>query len=525
MTTPADLRRWDPFRMEDAFRALGAACDRVLGLEAGLAAARPPEAEWQGTAAELARAAHDRIAGRLRALGATAGGLRPGLVEAIDAVVAIRAELAMIEGVAATGGFTVGDDGAVVDVLGGSFNESAAAQAERFAVRATVTLAVQQLLDRAAEVDRNVHGLLRNAHPPPPAPVSDGVAAGVTAWWKALPPPDQERYLADHPDQAGSLDGLPALVRDTVNRKRLIAATTEAEASRLATARQLSTLSDAIAHGREGMDQVPRRDALQAQLDRTDAHIAVLRALQERLQATDKRPAFLLGFQPDVGNGRAIVAVGDPDTAANVVTFVPGTSARFATISTEIGKADTMADIAAASAPNQSTAVIAWDGYEAPQSILPDAAQEHFADDAQPLLRSFQNGLRATHTGQASRNTVIGHSYGSTVIGHTARDGALDADALVFVGSPGVGVNTVRELHRSPGTVYSTTAAADPIEITHAPWLGPADNTLGTDPSDPRFGAHVFLADPAGGHSDYWNRGNPSLRSFGFIATGQEPIS
>ncbi len=335
---------------------------------------------------------------------------------------------------------------------------------------------------------------------------------------------DRERFVTEHPEQAGNLDGIPAAVRDAANRRTLTAAITQAEAARVAVADQLSALTDAIDHGREGIDQVPRRDALTARIERLDAHIGALRALQNRLRAAAARPTLLLAFQPGIGNGRAAVAVGDPDTAASVVTFVPGTSSRLDRISGDIAHADAVADSADLAATSGRTAVIAWDGYDAPQSIIPDAAQGHYADDAEPLLRSFQQGLRATHVGPTSRNTVLGHSYGSTVVGHTARDGTLDADAIVFAGSPGVGVRDVRGLRRPPGTVYSTTGAADPIEITHAWWLGPADDALGSDPSDPRFGAHVFLADPHGGHSDYWNRGNPALRSFGRIAIGLEPL-
>ncbi|MBA3905518.1 MAG: hypothetical protein H0X35_02355 [Pseudonocardiales bacterium] len=100
MVTPADVRRWDPVRLEEAFRTIGMARDTLLRLDAALSAARPDDADWQGTAAELGRAAHDRIADRLRALGEDTGALRPGLGGAIDAVVAMRADLAMLDGVA-----------------------------------------------------------------------------------------------------------------------------------------------------------------------------------------------------------------------------------------------------------------------------------------------------------------------------------------------------------------------------------------------------------------------------------------
>ena len=83
--------------MEDAFRALGVARDRLLGLDAVLAAARLAEDHWWGTAAEMARAAHDRIARSLRTLGEEADAVRPRLAEAIDAVAAIRAELSALE--------------------------------------------------------------------------------------------------------------------------------------------------------------------------------------------------------------------------------------------------------------------------------------------------------------------------------------------------------------------------------------------------------------------------------------------
>ncbi|MEK8109345.1 alpha/beta hydrolase [Micromonospora sp. M12] len=41
---------------------------------------------------------------------------------------------------------------------------------------------------------------------------------------------------------------------------------------------------------------------------------------------------------------------------------------------------------------------------------------------------------------------MLGHSYGSLVVGVAAREHGLAADALVFVGSPGVGVSHAAEL-------------------------------------------------------------------------------
>jgi hypothetical protein len=136
--------------------------------------------------------------------------------------------------------------------------------------------------------------------------------------------------------------------------------------------------------------------------------------------------------------------------------------------------------------------------------------------------------LDATAAGWVRAAEVATHAArvdGSTVVGQTARDQPLNADALIFAGSPGVGVEHVEGLHRPPGTVYSTTSDADIIGWTHSPLIGVFDDELGRDPSAPEFGAHVFHADPAGDHGAYWNTGNPSLRSFGLIAVGKEPDS
>jgi hypothetical protein len=124
---------------------------------------------------------------------------------------------------------------------------------------------------------------------------------------------------------------------------------------------------------------------------------------------------------------------------------------------------------AARTAGSPSTSVITWDGYAAPQSIFPQAAEDKWADGAKQDLDRFQDGLRASHEGAPAHNTVIGHSYGTTVVGHAARDGDLNADDVVFVASPGVGVSNADQLHldgvpqdQVGRHVHSTVAQHDP---------------------------------------------------------------
>src|SRR5207245_635657 len=157
-------------------------------------------------------------------------------------------------------------------------------------------------------------------------------------------------------------------------------------------------------------------------------------------------------------------------------------------------------------------------------------------DDGKGALNSFQDGLRATHHGDLpSHNTVLGHSYGTTLVGHAARDGSLNADDVIFVASPGVGVDHASDLHLNGidqaqvnQHVHSTVAEDDIIHATNTPIYdrtghNPID-PLGPDPAKPDFGGQVFESAPGtpgpmGGasteaHSQYWEDRNPSLRKF-----------
>jgi pimeloyl-ACP methyl ester carboxylesterase len=133
-----------------------------------------------------------------------------------------------------------------------------------------------------------------------------------------------------------------------------------------------------------------------------------------------------------------------------------------------------------------------------------DASKEIYASDLNRdgNLRRFQAGLRQTHQGNRSHNTVLGHSYGTTAVGYTARDSAgLDADELVLVASPGAGVDYASQLHGiSSGHVWATTAAFDSIRLIPDFWYG-------NNPCDSAFGAHQFETDwdSDHGHTTYWD--------------------
>ena len=109
---------------------------------------------------------------------------------------------------------------------------------------------------------------------------------------------------------------------------------------------------------------------------------------------------------------------------------------------------------------SSSKAVVVWlDGPEPPD--VPHAGLDTYANDGAPNLVADIGGLRAAHvaaTGENGHLTAIGHSYGSYILGKAAAQGA-DVDDVVFVGSPGVGVDHAKDL----GSIPNTCGTARPV--------------------------------------------------------------
>src|SRR2546423_5256920 len=177
-----------------------------------------------------------------------------------------------------------------------------------------------------------------------------------------------------------------------------------------------------------------------------------------------------------------------------------------------------------------------------------------YANHATADLSRFQAGLGVTHVGvnqdfTPAHTTVIGHSYGSTVVGVAQRDVGLHANDLIFVGSPGVGVDNAAGLHMDGSHVWSSHLTNDPIlgakNIHHTgkdvalnvvlPGAGTIDFATndqllyGTNPDSPDFGGHHFASqdgtpgyqDFGKAHSEYWDPYSASLNNIGHIVAGQ----
>ncbi|WP_329039469.1 alpha/beta hydrolase family protein [Streptomyces sp. NBC_00178] len=264
---------------------------------------------------------------------------------------------------------------------------------------------------------------------------SDATPAQRRDWWAGLTQEQREEYLAVYPDRIGNMDGIPALVRDAANRDNL----------------QL------LIGKLEGRDD-----------DRSVTQLAGLREIDRHLGAGTRPPMFLLGIG-DEGNGRAIVSFGNPDTAKNVAAYVPGLNTA---LDEDFAKNDLKRarDTAIATREiDQSSATVAWLGYDAPQ--FPDGMEslsvmgDERAVAGGRSFNGFISGVAAANAHSDPHLVAIGHSYGSRTVGAATQegDGSPGVDDIVLIGSPGVGVDRAEDLGVGSGHVFVGAAENDVV--------------------------------------------------------------
>ena len=245
----------------------------------------------------------------------------------------------------------------------------------------------------------------------------------VSDWWDELSESERQEAIREEGEHLRDRDGIPADVRDELNREHLNDEVTD-------------MLED------EGFT---REEVLDADRDDVESWFSFgepseelyeLVELEQELRSAEEFDHHLLALDTD--EDRAIVATGNPDTADHVSTLVPGVGTDVGDVNVHHGRAQNLHRAAEMEGDEgEDHASIAWLGYDAPnwgESPFSGAAEGGTQD-----LQEFQQGLEATHEAGDSTNSVVGHSYGSVVVGHAARESELDADQLLLAGSPGVG--------------------------------------------------------------------------------------
>jgi hypothetical protein len=491
--TYARLRATDPGR----WLATALAWRRWAALAGALCAEFGPllsrlRASWSGPAAEAALA-------RLGALRRRAAFFRVVCWRADQALSEFAAALGRARGLLDRAGAAARRSGLVIDDYGTVHGHPGSHEAIR-----SVTADLTTALTVAAEADSTATARLSLLAeiPPPPSPATfppcTASPGEVRRWWEQWSPGERTWLLVTSPAAFAGADGIPIADRDVANR--LLLDDARLELDRMHTA---------------GADRGRVRD-LRDGLDRLTA----------RLEEEGGPRAYLVGLGLD-GEGRAVVALGDPDRSAHVLTHVPGMTSDLKSLGGELSRAERVAVRAGELGPAESASAVLWLDYDAPDFVH-EAASDRQARAGAPELTRFQEALRATHEGGPAHQTVLGHSYGSLVVGEAAAAGGLPADTVVFVGSPGVGVDSASDLRFPADRVWSTTSLTDPIQYAA---VAPKDLIpdgrkhlwFGRNPSEPGFGARVFPSQFDAGHLGYWDRGGPALDALARLTLGGTP--
>lgn len=238
-------------------------------------------------------------------------------------------------------------------------------------------------------------------------------------------------------------------------------------------------------------------------------------SLAGRLAGADAEPVRVLGCDP-AGRGRAVVAIGDPATAADVAVLVPGADVDLATLDDPVapqrrpwGWARALSEAA-----GPGTAVVLWVGYETPQGLGRDAATGGPARAAVPALADDVAALRSRTGTPPPHVTVIGHSYGAVVV--TLAAAQLAADDLVLLASPGARAPDAAALRTSA----RVSAARGPDDwVRWVPPVSIGDLGHGADPAAASFGAELLPADDVVGHDGYFRPGSTALAALADVVT------
>lgn len=345
----------------------------------------------------------------------------------------------------------------------------------------------------------------------------------VNDLWESLSGAEQAALIEGRPDLVGPADGVPADARDEANRRRLDV--------------DLQNLDADISHVEQQLERAERNgdeaaaETLRERLDGLTDTRRDLGVLEDRVDGPDRvtgQDHYLLDYDA-AGDGKAVIAIGNPDTADNTAVFVPGTGAELGR-GGDYDRVAAMAHDAHEAAPGEDTAMVMWLGYDAPDHPVADAHSLSYAKDASGDLASFMGGLDAANRdGEHATTTVVGYSYGSTVVGQSAKDHGLETDQIIAVASPGMNVDHASDLGIDPEDVWATTAPGD---IIHLPGVIdiplPNGDSLGLGPSPvgEDFGGRTFDSDamswnPLDIHTNYWNEGNAARDNMAFIITGQ----
>lgn len=360
----------------------------------------------------------------------------------------------------------------------------------------------------------------------------------VAFWWASLTQAEKQAIITEHPEWIGNLDGIDMASRSQANLNRLPTELAAAQAEYDRVKKEYDDWQkDHDAKKKAGGIVTSDSNPHERELDKATLRLADLKKIQEHFTAHPDRSLLVLDTSGP-WQIRAAVATGDVDTADHVATFVPGMGTNPADKLDEYANnVQRLKDKMEYYAQNDTSATIAWLGYDAPPGLgkryWTDVLDTEKAEDGAVRLNSFTEGInasRAASGGTGPHQTLLGHSYGSTTVGFAAahaRVGVISSASLF--GSPGSGVHDIHEYNLPPGHVY--VSAVDSHDAVQG--IG-TDEDFGVDPLDldgvihisgdvPEPDGYGWMLNPVGRHGTYMDEGSGALEDMARIAAGVYP--
>lgn len=477
---------------------------------------------WEGGAAHAARQSFDPVDDDIAEAAAAVGAVRAQVGETVGDLDELRGRIDEARRLAADNGYTIQFNGNVLDLwdLDDRANASDDELARHDAAGDTIREAVSQIITRGNEIEADAARVLWAAGSGDIGTdglrdVDEAAAAGahfaldpdadpqeVEDWWNGVSPEQQQWIAANRPDWIRNRDGIPTPVRDGANMRWL-----DGEQARL---------QDELRREME-RNPNPNQPPYGVPANELRRKISDLDKIRRSVAGDDR---YLIALDTSGDNTKAVMSVGNPDTADHVSVAVPGMGSQKDAGGTIEGMAneanllqrDAQQQLVLADRGDQSVATVAWLGYDTPPGLT-SADDDARAAAAAPVLTNYLESVGVTSTQPDPHLTLVGHSYGSVVSG-LALDGGANAvvDDYVAYGSPGFYAMDEADLGMQQGHVYVMQTPDDPIQLLDYVDPLPGIGWRGGDPAD---GSFVQLSTdattlPSGegragasGHSDY----------------------
>ena len=365
--TVADIERWDAGSVREVFHAATSQAQAAKDAANGLATL-PAFETWGGVAAEAAKDAIGKTRKDLDAHGQEAQTVANAARNAADEIEHIKSELATLKADAEHLGMEI--DSVTGQVLPG---RSIRDPMEALLKQAQLQPRLDKIVAEANMVDIALANAIHMADGTTSIPGSEAgydtgseipVGKGteeVKQWWQSLSEEKRRQLLKNWPEKLGHLDGIPVADRGQAN-----AAIAQQDVDRPAevAASRGVTKEEVLAH--------PERYGMAGpMMSRYNNGLKAKEALAQTAERTGA-PTFLQVYDPEAfgGDGRAAIAIGDPDHADNIAIVVPGTGNSVG--GGWLGGKDAVNLYMEAKAADRAhtTAVVAWMGYDAPDSPL-----------------------------------------------------------------------------------------------------------------------------------------------------------